>query len=110
MTARSRLRKDALGLVHSAAIGVAGTAPSYSIAASTAALIGAVGALAPASLLYCGLIMIGITFAFVNLNRVYPDSGASYAWVGRVFHRDLGFLTGWARRFDTNKVTVPLSI
>ena len=90
------LRKDALGLVQAVAIGVAGTAPSYSIAASTAALIGAVGALAPASLLYCGLIMVGITFAFVNLNRVYPDSGASYAWVGRVFNRDLGFLTGWA--------------
>lgn len=96
MTAHSQLRKDALGLVQAVAIGVAGTAPSYSIAASTAALIGAVGALAPASLLYCGLIMVGITFAFVNLNRVYPDSGASYAWVGRVFNRDLGFLTGWA--------------
>jgi amino acid transporter len=47
-------------------------------------------------LLYCGLIMTGITFAFVNLNRVYPDSGASYTWVGRVFNRELGFLTGWA--------------
>jgi len=90
------LRKDALGLVHAVAIGVAGTAPSYSIAASTAVLIGAVGALAPASLLYCGLIMVGITFGFANLNRVYPDSGASYTWVSRVFNRDLGFLTGWA--------------
>ena len=90
------LRKDALGLVQAVAIGVAGTAPSYSIAASTAVLIGAVGALAPASLLYCGLIMVGITFGFANLNRVYPDSGASYTWVSRVFNRDLGFLTGWA--------------
>lgn len=95
VTADSHLRKDALGLVHAVAIGVAGTSPSYSIAASTAALIGAVGALAPASLLYCGLIMVGITAAFVNLNRVFRDSGASYAWVGRVLHRDLGFLTGW---------------
>lgn len=90
------LRKDALGLVQAVAIGVAGTAPSYSIAASTAVLIGAVGALAPASLLYCGLIMVGITFGFASLNRVYPDSGASYTWVSRVFNRNLGFLTGWA--------------
>ena len=96
MTTDSKLRKNALGPVHAVAIGVAGTAPSYSIAASTAALVGAVGALAPASLFYCGLIMVGITFAFVHLNRVYPDSGASYAWVGRILHRDLGFLTGWA--------------
>ena len=96
MSEEPGLRKDALGLTHAVAIGVAGTAPSYSIAASTAALVGAVGALAPASLLYCGLIMIGITFAFIHLNSAYPDSGASYAWVGRVLHRDLGFITGWA--------------
>jgi amino acid transporter len=94
-TPRSDLRKNALDFVHAVAIGVAGTAPSYTIAVSTAVLVGAVGALAPASLLYCGLIMVGITFAFANLNRVYPDSGASYEWVGRVFNRDLGFITGW---------------
>ena len=89
------LRKDALGLVHAVAIGIAGTAPSYTIAASSAALFGAVGVLAPAILLYCGLIMAGITCAFACLNRAYPDAGASYAWVGRVMHRDLGFLCGW---------------
>jgi amino acid transporter len=96
LTTQPHLRSDALGLVHAVAIGVAGTAPSYSIAASTAALIGAVGVLAPASLFYCGLIMVGIAFAFVYLNHEYPNAGASYVWVGRIFHRDLGFLTGWA--------------
>ena len=91
-----RLRQDALGLVQSVAIGIAGTAPAYTLAASTATLVAAVGALAPASLLYCGLIMAGITFAFASLNRAYPDPGASHAWVGRVFHPALGFLCGWA--------------
>jgi amino acid transporter len=90
------LRRDARQFLHTTAIGVAGTAPSYTIAASTAVLIGAVGALAPASLFYCGLIMVGITLGFASLNRVYPDAGASYEWVGRVFNRNLGFLTGWA--------------
>ena len=52
MSEEPGLRKDALGLTHAVAIGV----------------VGAVGALAPASLLYCGLIMIGITFAFIHLN------------------------------------------
>ena len=37
MSEEPGLRKDALGLTHAVAIGVAGTAPSYSIAASTAA-------------------------------------------------------------------------
>lgn len=92
---RGELRRDALGIVHSTAIGIAGTAPAYSIAASTATLVAAVGALAPASLLYCGLIMVGITLAFMQLNRVYPHAGASYEWVTRVFGRRLGFLTGW---------------
>lgn len=92
---RGDLHRDALGIVHTAAIGIAGTAPAYSIAVSTATLVAAVGALAPASLLYCGLIMVGITLAFMQLNRVYPHAGASYEWVTRVFGRRWGFLTGW---------------
>jgi amino acid transporter len=90
------LREDALGLMQSVALGIAGTAPGYTIAVTTGALVGAVGLLAPAILLYCGLIMAGITFAFVHLNRAFPDAGASYAWVGRILHPGLGFLCGWA--------------
>ena len=96
MSSPDRLRSDALGLAHALAIGIAGTAPAYSLAASSATLITAVGLLAPASLLYCGLVMGGVASAFIHLNRVYPDSGASYAWVSRIFHRNLGFMTGWA--------------
>lgn len=104
------LRRDALGLTHAVAIGVAGTAPGYTIAASTAALFGAVGVLAPSMLLYCGLVMAGITCAFVNLNRVFPDAGATYAWVGRVFHRDLGFLCGWVVLVTSVLFTVSATI
>ncbi|MDQ2994190.1 MAG: APC family permease [Pseudomonadota bacterium] len=77
-------------------MGIAGTAPAFSVAATTATLIAAVGVLSAASLLYCGLIMFGITMAFMHLNRVITNSGASYAWVGQVFHPTLGFLAGWA--------------
>ncbi len=89
------LQKDALNLAHSVVMGVAGTAPSFSISATMATLIGAVGILAPASLLYCGFIMFGITFAYLHLNRVEANAGASYAWVSRVFNRTLGFFAGW---------------
>src|SRR3984893_2532797 len=44
------LRADALGLVESVIMGVAGSGPAYSVAVSTATLIAAVGALAPAML------------------------------------------------------------
>lgn len=92
----TRLHEDALSVGESIVMGVAGTAPAFSIAATTATLMAAVGTLAPATLLYCGLIMFGVTFAYINLNRLIPNAGASYAWVGTVFHPVLGFFAGWA--------------
>jgi amino acid transporter len=91
-----QLDAHALGLAESVVMGVAGTAPAFSIAATTATLIAAVGVLAGASLLYCGLIMFGVTLAFMHLNRVITNAGASYAWVGQIFHPVLGFFAGWA--------------
>lgn len=96
MKPATELDKNALGFAESAVMGVAGTAPAFSVAATTATLIATVGVLSAASLLYCGLIMFGITIAFMNLNRVITNAGASYAWVGQVFHPALGFLAGWA--------------
>ena len=90
------LKKDSLGIGESIIMGVAGTAPAFSIAATTATLIAAVGTLAPASLLYCGLIMFGVTFSYMHLNRINPNAGAAYAWVGSIFNPVLGFFAGWA--------------
>jgi amino acid transporter len=91
-----RLRADALGLGESVVMGVAGSGPAYSVAATTAALVGVVGALGPACLLYCGLIMFGVVFAFRHLNHLDVNAGASYAWVGKIFSPALGFFAGWS--------------
>jgi amino acid transporter len=96
MTSETQLEEAALGLGESVVMGVAGTAPAFSVAATTATLVAALGVLSAASLLYCGLIMFGITFAFMHMNRVITNAGASYAWVGQVFHPVLGFFAGWA--------------
>jgi amino acid transporter len=90
------LRADALGFDESVIMGIAGSDPAYSVAASTATLVGAVGVFAPASVLYCGFIMFGIVFAFRHLNRVAVNAGASYAWVAAIFSPVLGFFAGWA--------------
>lgn len=90
------LKKDALGLIHALAMGVAGAAPAFSISATMAALIGAVGVLAPASLMYCGFIMLGIVFAYMHLNAQAQKTGASYIWVSEIFGKKLGFFAGWA--------------
>jgi amino acid transporter len=91
-----RLAHGALGVGESIVMGVAGTAPAFSVAATTATLVGAVGVLSAGSLLYCGLIMFGVTLAFMHLNRVITNAGASYAWVGEVFGPFFGFLAGWS--------------
>jgi amino acid transporter len=90
------LRADALGFAESVIMGIAGSGPAYSVAASTATLVGAVGVLAPASLVYCGLIMFGIVFAYRHLNKVAVNAGASYTWVAAIFSPSLGFFAGWA--------------
>jgi len=92
----AELKKDSLGLVHSIAMGVAGSAPTFSISATMVTLIGAVGILAPASLIYCGILVLGIVFAYMHLNSHAPNAGASYAWVSAIFGKRLGFFAGWA--------------
>ena len=90
------LRAGVLGLFDSVIMGVAGVAPGYSIAASTAALFGAVLLGGAAALLYCGIAMFGIVSAFSYLGRVEPKAGASYSWVRRALHPALGYVSGWA--------------
>lgn len=89
------LAKDKLGVFESAVMGVAGTAPAFSVAVTTAAIVASVGVLSVGSILYCGLIMFGIMLAFYHLAQITPHAGAAYAWVGLVFGRTWGFFAGW---------------
>lgn len=91
-----KLNANSLGLVESVIMGIAGTAPAYSIEITTSTIIGTSGTLSAASILVCGLIMFGIAFAFINMNRAVASAGTSYSWVSMVFGRTLGFFAGWA--------------
>lgn len=77
-------------------MGIAGTAPAYSVEITTSTIIETAGVLAPATILICGLVMFGIAFAFINLNREVPHAGTSYAWVSMIFGKTAGFFAGWA--------------
>ncbi|MFE3850987.1 APC family permease [Streptomyces griseorubiginosus] len=90
------LQANALGTFDTVVMAVAGSAPAYSIAATTAVLVGAVGLASPAALLYCAIPMLGIALAFSYLSRIDVNAGASYSWVGRTLHPFLGFVSGWA--------------
>ena len=89
------LARNSLNTFESAVMGVAGTAPAFSVAVTTAAIVATVGVLSVGSILYCGLIMFGIMLAFVHLNKITPHAGAAYAWVGHVFGEKWGFFAGW---------------
>ncbi|GHI03807.1 amino acid permease [Streptomyces cellostaticus] len=90
------LQANVLGTFDTVVMAVAGSAPAYSLAATTAVLVGAVGMASPAALLYCAIPMLGIALAFSYLSRIDVNAGASYSWVGRTLHPFLGFISGWA--------------
>ncbi|MET8586823.1 APC family permease [Streptomyces collinus] len=90
------LQANVLGTFDTVVMAVAGSAPAYSIAATTAVLFGTVGLAGPAALLYCAIPMLGIALAFSRLSRIDVNAGASYSWVGRTLHPFLGFVSGWA--------------
>lgn len=107
------LATGSLGAFESAVMGVAGTAPAFSVAVTTATIVAAVGVLSVGSILYCGLIMFGIMLAFIHLNKITPHAGATYAWVGHVFGPKWGFFAGWgllvASIFFMVSATIPAS-
>lgn len=92
----ARLAGGALGLFDSVVMAVAGSAPAYSIAATTATLVATVGLGGPAALLYAGIPMFGVAWAFLYLGRTGANAGASYHWVARSLHPVLGYMAGWA--------------
>ncbi len=89
------LKANALSIIDTITLAIAGTAPSYSLNATTAALIAAVGLASPAALLFGAIPMFGIAFAFKHLNSWRADAGTAYAWVGRSLNPYLGFLCAW---------------
>ena len=95
MSDRKGLAKNSLNAFESTVMGIAGTAPAFSVAVATATIVAAVGVLSVGSILYCGLVMFGIMLAFIHLSKITPHAGAAYAWVGHVFGRKWGFFAGW---------------
>ena len=91
-----QLQRDGVSAAGSVVMAVAGSAPAYSIASSTALLVGAAGLGAPAVLLWSGIPMLGIAWAFLYLGRIDVNAGAAYSWVARALNPILGFLSGWA--------------
>jgi amino acid transporter len=90
------LKTGALGYVSNVVIGVASTAPAYSLAVSLGLVAAAVGAFSPAIMWLAFLPMLAIAIGYYYLNRADPDCGTSFTWVTSALGPHVGWMTGWA--------------
>jgi amino acid transporter len=92
------LKTGALGFVSSLVIGVASTAPGYSLAATLGFIVAVagIGLQAPAILIVSFIPMLLIASAYYYMNRADPDCGTTFSWVTRAMGPSLGWMGGWA--------------
>src|ERR1035441_4399318 len=67
------LKAGALGLISSTVVGVASTAPAYSLAATLGFVVVLIGVKAPIVTLLAFFPLLLISFAYKELNRADPD-------------------------------------
>jgi len=91
-----KLASNVLGLFESVIMGIAGSAPAYSIAATTVTLAVTVGLFGPGELFYSGIAMFGVVVAFHYMSKHRTNAGATYVWVRNALHPVLGYLAGWS--------------
>jgi amino acid transporter len=94
------LKGGALGLLSSVVVGMASTAPAYSLAASLGLVVASGGALlagvkAPAIMILAFIPMYFIAIAYQELNSAEPDCGTTFTWATRTFGPIVGWLGGW---------------
>ena len=92
------LKKGAISTVSNVVIGVASTAPAYSLAATLGFIVAVpgIGIHAPAVLLVSFVPILLVAVAYKYLNRADPDAGTTFAWTTRAFGPGLGWVNGWA--------------
>ena len=90
------LKAGALGFVSNVVIGVASTAPGYSLASSLGLVVAAVGLQSPAIMLLAFVPMLMIAASYYYMNRANADAGTTFTWVTMAMGPWLGWLGGWA--------------
>jgi amino acid transporter len=93
------LKSGALGLVSSVVVGMASTAPAYSLAATLGFIViggtAVAGVKAPGVVLLAFIPMYLIAVAYQELNKAEPDCGTTFTWATRAFGPVTGWMGGW---------------
>jgi amino acid transporter len=105
------LRAGALGFLSSVVIGVASTAPAYSLAATLGAVtaVAGIGFQAPVIMVLAFVPMLFVALGFKYLNQADPDCGTTFTWCARAFGPITGWLGGWGLIFADILVMASLS-
>ncbi|MGN7968494.1 APC family permease [Microbacterium sp. 22296] len=94
-TAGKGLASGTLGLWGSTVIGLASTAPVYSLVATLGFVVLAVGSSAPIAFIIAFVPMLFIAFAYRELNNDVPDCGTTFTWSTKAFGPWIGWMGGW---------------
>src|SRR5580692_971416 len=89
------LKSGALGLVSSVVMGVASTAPAYSLAATLLFVVVLVGFKAPAVAVLAFIPILFCSIGYSELNKADPDCGTTFTWATRAFGPRSGWAGGW---------------
>jgi amino acid transporter len=92
----TKLKADALSFFESIIMGIAGSAPAFSIAVAISGLLAASGKVSPNALLIFAVPMLGIAVAYKGLSAKMANAGAAYEWTKSVFGGFFGYFSGWA--------------
>jgi amino acid transporter len=89
------LKPGALGLVSSVVIGVASTAPAYSLAATLLFVVVLVGVKAPSVAVLAFIPIFFCSIGYSEMNKADPDCGTTFTWGARAFGPKIGWAGGW---------------
>ncbi len=89
------LKGGALGLVATTVIGVASTAPAYSLAATLGFIVALVGLQSPLIVALAFVPAFLVAMGYKELNKVDPDCGTTFTWATRAFGPMTGWMGGW---------------
>ena len=90
------LKPGALGLVSTTVMGVASTAPAYSLAATLGFIVAVVGLGAPIVAVLPFIPILLTSIGYSELNKADPDCGTTFTWATRAFGPRTGWAGGWA--------------
>ncbi len=91
-----QLKANSLSFFESIIMGVAGSAPGFSIAVAISSLLVTAGMVSPNAVLIFALPMLGIATAYKGLNQRIANAGAAYEWTKIGFGKLFGYFSGWA--------------